>query len=492
MLVYPNPTASVAPSALVFGIVFGMCVHSKGSHGLLLTVLLALLVCIGAQLDVHHVQVSGPPALPQPLVLEQPPTPVPQHPPQGTLVVYAYHEANLEYQRRLRFFLRFGLQPDVDYIFVMNGPCSVPIPNTPNVQVLQRDNAGFDFGAWAAALKHGNGQLQYKFFVFLNGSVKGPYRKDWLAAVTGMLSSSVKAVGLTLNCPDGHGRPLLHLQSMIWATDTEGMAVLRHGGLFDRDFSTYQEATDAESALTTLLYASGYRVSSFQTAHLGLEPPAEVDGCLPTYPHDIWKDVSAQALPSTLTFPFVKEKYLPYINVLLVSHHFDADGAPRQLLLLGQKMQTMGMLVEVATPDAGGALREEFEAMSMPVHSLPQGDQIKGVQELHKSMDYDLVIFNTMVYSVLEAAWAVPGATSVLWAHENATQLSQFLGKYVMLHETPTCVLSVSASSSHLPCTPTLFWNLPHMPLHVLACPSYLSYVMAFDPPPPPCYTLHG
>ena len=43
MLVYPNPTASVAPSALVFGIVFGMCVHSKGSHGLLLTVRLVLL-----------------------------------------------------------------------------------------------------------------------------------------------------------------------------------------------------------------------------------------------------------------------------------------------------------------------------------------------------------------------------------------------------------------------------------------------------------------
>ena len=129
--------------------------------------------------------------------------------------------------------------------------------------------------------------------------------------------------------------------------------------------------------------------------------------------------------------------------------------------------------------------------MSMPVHSLPQGDQIKGVQELHKSMDYDLVIFNTMVYSVLEAAWAVPGATSVLWAHENATQLSQFLGKYVMLHETPTCVLSVSASSSHLPCTPTLFGISPICPCTFWHVP-LISLMLWHLTPPPPCYTLHG
>ena len=41
--------------------------------------------------------------------------------------------------------LKNGILDNVDYYFILNGKCSVNIPEKSNIKVLKRENKGFDF-----------------------------------------------------------------------------------------------------------------------------------------------------------------------------------------------------------------------------------------------------------------------------------------------------------------------------------------------------------
>ena len=58
-------------------------------------------------------------------------------PNKGVLVVYTFHDTGAAARERLAFFLTFGIQDGVDYVFVINGPSTIAIPSRSNVQVQQ-------------------------------------------------------------------------------------------------------------------------------------------------------------------------------------------------------------------------------------------------------------------------------------------------------------------------------------------------------------------
>ena len=100
-------------------------------------------------------------------------------------------------------------------------------------------------------------KVSYAFYIFPNGSVGGPYQLRWVETP---LSGAVKLVGLTLNGPDGVGNDILHVQSMLWATDVEGLQVLEAGNLFTA--KTKRMAWTQEARLATLMYEAGYQMTS--------------------------------------------------------------------------------------------------------------------------------------------------------------------------------------------------------------------------------------
>lgn len=137
------------------------------------------------------------------------------------------------------FFLKRGLNEHSDFLFIINGTCSVKIPALPNVKIIQRDNEGFDFGAWTEGLNYININ-QYDYFIFLNTSVRGPYLKNkhipWQRQFTDMLSDDVKLVGTTINiCTmDLHQlrsskfkKPYTHVQSQVFCVDRECLLFLK-------------------------------------------------------------------------------------------------------------------------------------------------------------------------------------------------------------------------------------------------------------------------
>lgn len=159
-----------------------------------------------------------------------------------SLCIYAYFEKNNEYRNNLRYFLQHGVNAESDFVFVLNGPCSVDIPKARNVAVMQRENVGYDFGAYSSAIRRLPSEIldQYDYFFFLNTSVRGPFMLDdtrpWQKVFIDMLTGDTKLVGTTINilptsspylAEQGFRAPYSHVQSQMFVMDKECFEFLR-------------------------------------------------------------------------------------------------------------------------------------------------------------------------------------------------------------------------------------------------------------------------
>eukprot|EP00981_Chlorochromonas_danica_P003437 scaffold654_cov207-Ochromonas_danica.AAC.22 len=189
-----------------------------------------------------------------------------------TLVIYVYYEGSAMAQSNLLYFLRNGVQRShlVDYVIIVQGQTSMRILSAlsnfssfsptnsssssgtlrgsdgtaqlqwryHNLQVLYHTNTCFDIGTWGQILTYlyqtTQFALRYRYFIVLNSSIRGPYLPPlwpssqshmWPAALTSKLSESVKLVGLAVNCPDGRGRKIPHVMSMVLAFDQKTVEI---------------------------------------------------------------------------------------------------------------------------------------------------------------------------------------------------------------------------------------------------------------------------
>ena len=87
--------------------------------------------------------------------------------------LYAYYEKNDLYKNNFKYFLDNGILENVDYYIIINGNCTVNIPEKKNITIYKRDNKGYDFGAFSYAIHKLN--KEYDYYFFINTSVCGPY-----------------------------------------------------------------------------------------------------------------------------------------------------------------------------------------------------------------------------------------------------------------------------------------------------------------------------
>jgi hypothetical protein len=163
-----------------------------------------------------------------------------------SLVVYCYYEKDQTYKNNLIYFLRRGLLPTIDYIFVINGQSTVEIPSADNIRVIRRENIGFDFGAYKdAIIQLGDDYKKYAHFFFMNTSVRGPFmlpwaEGEWTTPFIQRLQGDTHLVGTTINIllrdPDveriltnecGLTVPYPHVQSQMFALTAAGFEFLR-------------------------------------------------------------------------------------------------------------------------------------------------------------------------------------------------------------------------------------------------------------------------
>lgn len=203
------------------------------------------------------------------------------------LILYTYAESE-EARPNFEFFLTKGLHAAADFIFILNGETSVGdlIPTgLENVKVIERENKCFDLGGMGEVLRQDDLWKQYKRFITMNASVRGPflpmYSSDcWSDIFLNRLSNTTKLVGTSINC-----QPTPHVQSMLWATDDVSMGILLnpdlahsvgaedHWGTLSDPIGmsfcheTFFEAVHTELGSTRLIVSQGYEVDVLMTAY---------------------------------------------------------------------------------------------------------------------------------------------------------------------------------------------------------------------------------
>jgi hypothetical protein len=197
-----------------------------------------------------------------------------------TLILYAYFETP-DAARNLSFFCRHGISPyrDRQHVVIINGACSIEnqIPRFENVLILRRPNTGFDFGAWAHALRSLPIE-QFDYFFFLNSSVTGPFMPAyqdsacWPEVFTSRLDDKIKLTGITINVYGGD--PIV--QSMFLATDRVGLELLiRHKIFTGNDTDATKEAVifGREIPSSKIILDAGFSVDCLASSHGGRSMP---------------------------------------------------------------------------------------------------------------------------------------------------------------------------------------------------------------------------
>lgn len=241
-----------------------------------------------------------------------------------TLVSYSYFEKDATQAANFEFFLSVGMgynstysaPADTDFVVVQSGPDCTPcavldktmhpsakiteqLPHllsgayigTAGLTLLHRtENEGMDIAAHNVTIAFLQSQRKlksYKYFIFLNSSIKGPFFPAWVPAswqwtdaFTDRLTDTVKAVGSSLTClPERDpGGPGPKLESWAFAVDQIGLDILMQEGIFEvRTCKICVEGVvvKGEYGLSEALLQRGYNIATL----------------LSMYPKDIdWRD----------------------------------------------------------------------------------------------------------------------------------------------------------------------------------------------------------
>jgi hypothetical protein len=196
--------------------------------------------------------------------------------------LYAYYEKDDLYKSNLEYFINNGILDNIDYYIIINGECSVNIPDKENIKVLKRENKGWDFGAYSYCIKTLN--KEYDYYFFLNTSVSGPYldnkeNKDWSIYFIELFKNNVKLVGTSINILEiekmhsndlselyNHNKPYPHVQSMFFCIDNELFNYLKSINFFNEDEinnmpDIHQVIIKKEIGLSQIAMSQGWNIN---------------------------------------------------------------------------------------------------------------------------------------------------------------------------------------------------------------------------------------
>jgi len=195
------------------------------------------------------------------------------------LVIYVFANTHSLSLSNLEFFIRVAVMKssNVDYYIIIQklNMNNITLPVLPSyAHYIQHENKCFDLGTIGWFLSNGNiNKDKYKYFIFLNSSVRGPYLvsyyqlKQWYSVFTNRLNEYVKLVGPTISCQTGP-----HVQSYFWALDHQGLSILLNTS---KIFSCHQTQVNAiyngEIPAGRVLFNAGFTIDSLMKKYQGYD-----------------------------------------------------------------------------------------------------------------------------------------------------------------------------------------------------------------------------
>ena len=198
--------------------------------------------------------------------------------PTRTLVIYVYGETHASAADNLAFFVRTALRSshDADYYFILqqignkvfDEKTLPPLP--PNAHYLQHEDKCFDLGTIGWFLSSGKvDKTKYKYFVFLNSSVRGPFivvyydSPVWYTIFTRRLTDYIRLVGCTFSC-EVHP----HIQSYLWAMNLETLDfLLNNSVVFACHRSMQKTIQSGEVAASRIILQAGFGIESLMNKY---------------------------------------------------------------------------------------------------------------------------------------------------------------------------------------------------------------------------------
>jgi hypothetical protein len=184
------------------------------------------------------------------------------------IILYAYYKGDSDGEVALDFFLKYGVKQDsnYDYYFINSGELTTQkLPSF--FKVIQRENVGYDFGAWSDAILSID-ISKYDYFIFLNNSSIGPcmprYAKHifWPELFYNHIDEKVKLVGCTINFDI-----MEHIQSYVFCVDKIGLNALIKNNILIKNLNKDKQAiiNDHEVKMLSSIKKEGYQGYSFET-----------------------------------------------------------------------------------------------------------------------------------------------------------------------------------------------------------------------------------
>jgi hypothetical protein len=222
-----------------------------------------------------------------------------------TLVLYVFHEKN---ERVTQFFQNaLFLSERVNFLIICNNPSinkeelKQEVYGKANiVDILVRENKGYDFGGWSDGLSlvFGKEIEKYTYFIFVNSSVIGPFLPDgtplesWPDIYISKLNGehNVKIVGSTINTEGGNTKvisnnqlrksilirnPMLdaHVQSYIFCVDIESLFYFIEEGIFDTKqyITEFGNAINKEVLMSRKMIEKGWNIGCLFHHYVGVD-----------------------------------------------------------------------------------------------------------------------------------------------------------------------------------------------------------------------------
>ena len=268
---------------------------------------------------------------------------VEQTEPSGTLIVYSGPTDAREslYDNNFQFFLRHGLPCSyhkgqlgrVHVVIVLTGATIAKYETEitrynqtcGDLMLVERADRCYDMQSALSVLDGvpTTGEpsalaASYEHIVYLNCGVLGPLlslsrpaaEPFWASRFVEMLSDAdppTKLSGLAINCGGKLGYSQAHVQSMLWATDAQGLrSILRSGAIFDcgrmldREDGRDQLIVRYELGLSKAVLRDGFAINALHGGGSERQPYlwGNATSASPGFPggcHDIWQDsIAAQ------------------------------------------------------------------------------------------------------------------------------------------------------------------------------------------------------
>ena len=210
------------------------------------------------------------------------------------LILYTFYKVN----ENIHYFLKYGVfkSPDYTFLFITNDKhCNLQVPNF--VQLIKRENIGFDFGAWSEGLLHNDYYKQFDKFLFINGSVKGPFvptyfSGNWCDIFFNGLKDNVRLFGSTINSFNCHNpikkhrtkpRFSSHVQSMVFCCEKPTLEFLIENKIFTLDNFTKTKLKTVEQRefpMSRLIIEKGWNIGClikhYQNIDFTYKKPAQI------------------------------------------------------------------------------------------------------------------------------------------------------------------------------------------------------------------------